>query len=558
MVHTLKRLPDLWFVGAALVVILSLGCFVGGPLTGDDDYVIHNLASPSVRDILFAYNVDLVKGEGGGTTWYEGFSALQRRYVRIVPSALMAVEYRTFGSHPIALKSVSLLVHLLNLFLAYRLLRRYMTDPRTAALVVTLVGLHPAAAECVGWFACQPILFAALASLFAVERLLRLRQKVTAGRRTAFVVASTGALFSYEAAVAVPLLLVGLDWFWPRAGEERRPTDRWATASIVAAYPLYLLIAWWNRAGTTLTDASYRAGVVELAGNVRVDLANYLVKILPMPPYGPDVYVAIGSWAGAAVIAVAVAFWLVWMGSSRARTLGLLAFVFTLAPSLLTRAAVSVLNFPTFRQMYFPVAGVGLLLCAWRPAGFRRVASSVAGCVVLALFVLYQAVGPTLARTDDRTAHQVAGGRLDAIVDGADPLVPIVQIGDSTCGYSLDFNARGREVWKLIPPATSGRVPLLRFVDDRTVEVRAPDGDSLAIVASVPPEVRPRRVRTIPSLLTTGWQRVGIATAHTPQRAGDAVSGFRLTFDRPLGAHVLITVSGCVELGRWQASAAPR
>jgi hypothetical protein len=53
-----------------------------------------------------------------------------------------------------------------------------VTDPRTAALVVTLIGLHPAAAECVGWFACQPILFAALASLMAVDALLRLRQKL--------------------------------------------------------------------------------------------------------------------------------------------------------------------------------------------------------------------------------------------------------------------------------------------------------------------------------------------------------------------------------------------
>ena len=151
-----------------------------------------------------------------------------------------------------------------------------------------------------------------------------------------------------------------------------------------------MAIALRNRAGTTLTDASYRAGFGELIDNTRTVFANYVVKVLPMPPYGPDVYGAIGSWAGAAVIAVVVALWLIRMGSSRVRTTGLLTFVCTLAPSLLTRAAVSVMNFPTFRQLYLPLAGVGLLLCAWRPAGFRRMGSWVAGGVVLALVVLYK------------------------------------------------------------------------------------------------------------------------------------------------------------------------
>ena len=160
-----KRPFDPWLLGVVLVVALSLGRFVGGPLTGDDDYVLHNLASSKVREGLFAYNVDLVKGEGGETVWYEGFDTLQRRYVRVVPSGLMTIEYRLFGSNPIGLKTISLLVHLLNLVLGYGLLRRNLADPLTAAAIVALVGLHPAAAECVGWFACQPILLAALASL---------------------------------------------------------------------------------------------------------------------------------------------------------------------------------------------------------------------------------------------------------------------------------------------------------------------------------------------------------------------------------------------------------
>jgi hypothetical protein len=543
---------DPWLACALLVVALALGRLVAGPLTGDDDYVLHNLSSPGWRDVLFAYNVDLVRGEGGETTWYEGFGTLQRRYVRVVPSALMATEYRLFGSDPLRLKSVSLLVHLLNLALAYRLLRRWRTDPATAAAFVALVGLHPAAAECILWFACQPILWAALGSLLAASALLRLREAATPWRRAAFVSAGAATLFSYEAAVGVPLLLVGLDWFWPRDGGARRPSDRWASAGLLAVYPAYVAVALWNRAGTTLTDASYRAPAGELLANVRADLANYLVKLLPLPPYGADAYAAIGSWTGAAIVAAVVGLWLHRIGPSSTRATGLWVFAVTLAPSLLTRAAVSVLNFPSFRQLYLPLAGVGVLLCAWRPLGLGRLGRWVAGLVVLALFVLYQGLAPARARSADRVAQRDAGARLEQILAGLDPGVPVVQVGESSCGYSLSYDTQGREVWKLVPPTTEGGVPGLRAIDDRTLEVRAPEGEALALGATPAADSSSRRTRAVPPLLTAGWQRLGLATAHAPERSGDAVSAFRLAFDRPLAAYAFVRVSGCVALERWR------
>jgi hypothetical protein len=548
----MKRRFDPWLAGVLLLVALALGRFVSGPLTGDDDYVLHNLASPGWRDVLFAYNVDLVRGEGGQTTWYEGFDTLQRRYVRVVPSALMAIEYRLFGSNPVPLKSVSLLVHLLNLALAYRLLRRQRTDPATATAVVALIGLHPAAAECILWFACQPILWAALGSLLATAALLRLREAATRWRRVAFVGAGAATLFSYEAAVGVPLLLVALDWLWPRDGGPRRPSDRWASAGLLAVYPSYAAVALWNRAGTTLTDASYRAPVGELLVNVRADLANYLVKLLPAPPYGAGVYAAIGSWTGATLVAAVVGLWLVRIGPSRARATGLLLFAVTLAPSLLTRAAVSILNLPSFRQLYLPLAGVAVLLCAWKPAGLGRVGRWLASLVVLALFVLYQLLAPAMARSADRVAQREAGARLEGILAGLDTGVPVVQIGESSCGYSLSYDARGREVWKLVPPTTEGGVPGLRAIDASTVEVRAPEGETLALSATLPPDPSPRRTRVVPPLLSAGWQRLGLATAHAPERSGGAVTAFRLTFDRPLAAHVFVRVSGCVALEPWR------
>ena len=40
-------------------------------------------------------------------------------------------------------------------------------------------------------------------------------------------------------------------------------------------------------------------------------------------------------------------------------------------------------------------------------------------------------------------------------------------------------------------------------------------------------------------------------------RAGNAVTGFRLTFDQPLEAYAFVRVSGCVALERWSPESGP-
>jgi hypothetical protein len=84
------------------------------------------------------------------------------------------------------------------------------------------------------------------------------------------------------------------------------------------------------------------------------------------------------------------------------------------------------------------------------------------------------------------------------------------------------------------------------------LEVRAPEGEALELSATPQPDPSPRRTRAVPLLLTAGWQRVGPATAHAPERSGDAVRAFRLAFDRPLAAYVFVRVSGCVALEPWR------
>jgi hypothetical protein len=182
----------------------------------------------------------------------------------------------------------------------------------------------------------------------------------------------------------------------------------------------------------------------------------------------------------------------------------------------------------------------------------------IAGALVLGLVALYQVLGAAMVRSQDRVMQQGAGARLADLLEGVAADVPIVQVGQSSCEYSLSFHAHGRDVWQLIPPTTEGTAPLLRALDERTVEVQAGEDRTLAFFTEVSQDPRGRRRRMVPSLLTAGSQGLGLATAHSPERSGNAVTAFRLTFDRPLRAYVFVRVSGCVALERWAPDTAPR
>ena len=194
-----------------LIVAAGLWPNTQGSFGGDEPYVFANLNSPSWRERLFAFNADF-PGRSG-SAWYRGHERYQRRYVRLLPSALLGVEAHLFGSHAPSYKRVSLALHLATCLVGFYLLLRLLSDPRKAALLVAPLGLHPVVDQSIDWVACQPILIAGLFSLLAgaawVHRYQRGGQMGWAVPPLAFL-----SITSYEAAIAVPLLLLGIDVIW--------------------------------------------------------------------------------------------------------------------------------------------------------------------------------------------------------------------------------------------------------------------------------------------------------------------------------------------------------
>jgi len=98
--------------------------------SADDAYVLEHLQSADLRSRLFAFNLDRPSDSSGA--WWEGI-VYQRRFVRIVPSALMSLEVRLLGRDPWRLHLVSLALHLLNTLLIFHLSRRWLGHAGTGS-----------------------------------------------------------------------------------------------------------------------------------------------------------------------------------------------------------------------------------------------------------------------------------------------------------------------------------------------------------------------------------------------------------------------------------------
>src|SRR5262245_9904942 len=200
------------FIVSVLVIVALLPTTRSG-FGPDDAYLLAHVQSADWRTRLFAFNVDRPSEHYGA--WWEGVH-YQRRFVRLLPSVLMAAEVAVIGQRPQRLHLVSLMLHVLNVLLVYRLARRWLAHEGKAALVAAVFGVHPVVVEPVSWFAEQPLLVAATCTLLSVECWIRYRSGEGRVWCFAALAVTFAAVTSYEAAVGLPLVIIAGDVVWFR------------------------------------------------------------------------------------------------------------------------------------------------------------------------------------------------------------------------------------------------------------------------------------------------------------------------------------------------------
>lgn len=552
---TLRSLAPLL---VAAVTVIALLPSASARWSADDAYVLEHLQSPEWGSRLFAFNLDRPSDDSGA--WWDGI-IYQRRFVRIVPSAVMALEVGILGQDPWRVHLVSIALHLFNTLLVFHLSRRWLQHAGKAALVAMLFGAHPVVVEVASWLACQPLIIAAACTLLSAEWWIRYRLTSRPAWLVATVVTLLAAVLSYEAAIFAPVLLILGDIALHR-GVRPGPSGWSSRVALLSVLVPFAVLSIWNNGGVVAPETSYRPGIGEVWSVGRIDLEAYLFKALGLvDPDRPAAY-WIHNATGEPVAILLLLGCLVplagWARRQPLALLGLLTFALFLAPPWLMRATVSALNQPTLRQIYLPLMGVATILTAlFYSMRFRTV-------VILALPVI---VAFTLL--DRRPRRGPGSGAADSprlatalALAGSDAAVPVIVTGSfepvldrAGCPYDLSLTWPRRAQLNLVPPTVSGAAPRLVRRGDRSFTAHA-DDDGFAIAtrrssAAARAQYGSGGVRfrpVPPLLLTAGRQQVGEARIEILERHGPVLRTLGYTLERPLEQYAFIAVDGCTNV----------
>ena len=170
--YMLKKYPKwFWFALLGFLILIALGAyfkiFQAEFVYDDFAFVVNNKAIRSFTPFSkFFTDPNIFTGsenDSGGKNW------------RPISSLAFAVEYRLFGSNPFGFHLASVLLHLINIVLAYLLIAKIAGRNGIAFVATSLWALHPALTEAVSWIANQSSLIFFSFFLLAILALLKER-----------------------------------------------------------------------------------------------------------------------------------------------------------------------------------------------------------------------------------------------------------------------------------------------------------------------------------------------------------------------------------------------
>lgn len=297
-----------------------------------------------------------------------------------------AVEYRFFKNHPFGYHLDNLILHLLNVLLAFWLIFRLTGgNAVVAAFSAALFGVHPLHVESVAWISeRKDVLYA----LFFLGALISYRRYLRGGVRYYWLSLSLGtlSLLSKPMAVSLPAVLFLMDYLAKRkfgAGAMRDKIPFFIAAAVAAGVALF-----------SQSDAMHGGIILGLMGNAGYALAFYIGKLVfplglscfyPYPRmtdiFTPPVY----CLAAVLLMFALAAVWFAWKKNARELVFGSAFFLLTLLPVLQLVPFGGTLC--SDRYMYIPALGLFFLAAFYCARLFEKMRSGLVRGVLLATCV---------------------------------------------------------------------------------------------------------------------------------------------------------------------------
>ena len=327
--------PRLTRENSILLSILAVTCVAYSRSLGNgfvlDDFVVV-VKNPDLRNWSFLW-----KGFSRSEYWFSDAGWIQAYYYRNYRPLLLVwywVDYHLFGLNPAPWRASVIAIHLLVVWLVFKICRRLASGSTPALLAASLFALTPIHVADVVWIACCGMVLGTALTLAAFY-LIMPRAGRTTCRWTAAIALYAGALLCHESMAAFPALVACyvflLDPNEPEAGAVLEPNgiSLWMRArrAVIwqAPFAVELLIYMFVRRlvlGFFVSNPYYYINLLTDAQallTVPLVLATYLAMLL-MPwltlpnhraplvsrPLSPDFWVPLAAIAlvGAALVVV--------------------------------------------------------------------------------------------------------------------------------------------------------------------------------------------------------------------------------------------------------------
>jgi tetratricopeptide (TPR) repeat protein len=299
------------------------------------------------------------------------------RYYRPIQTLSFLVGYQIWGAHPFGFHLVNVLLHLVNVGLAFFLLRRLGFSEGLAFGVALVFAVHPITVECVTFIAVRGDLLLFLFSALAFLALLAGENR-RYGYPLAVLFALLALLTKESAVVLAPILALYLVLLQGR----KTPRGQKLTVGLIGILTVaYIGIRFGMHLGKVapkpLSNIAYAAPWQRWLTLPKILVTDVRLLLFPHPVHTEYQFVERSPatpylWLGLPLLALAVALA---MRKVEPRRLGwflLLWFLVGLAP--FTQVAVPLAQTLAERWLYFPSLGflglIGLLAAQY----FRRVA----------------------------------------------------------------------------------------------------------------------------------------------------------------------------------------
>ncbi len=171
------------------------------------------------------------------------------------PLAIMTywIQFQFFGVDPLPYHLLNVGLHLLNVWLVYKVVLKLSNQTVTAGVVALLFGIHPMHVESVAWASeTKDVLYTAfyLGALSLYHNMLSSGK--TAGRYIGVLLLFLCALCSKSAAVTFPVLMVVVDWYTGRKIDAKSLIEKAPFFALAVIFGIVNIIA--QQSGGAVND----------------------------------------------------------------------------------------------------------------------------------------------------------------------------------------------------------------------------------------------------------------------------------------------------------------